>query len=195
MVKTLVLSQFPGVECAGGPACRARRVGQSDLPSRERQVRSPAERRGVCRPDRGRASVAPGAHPEPAAGRPWPVALGLPDARFPWPWSVRRWLPGQALSEVVSRDWTALAAGLAEFLSALRAVSIDGGPGPSAANFCRGGPLTVYDAQTREMISTLSVPTSTPAAPASSGRLRSIRRLPVPRCGSTAMWSSPTCWQ
>jgi len=86
---------------------------------------------------------------------PQPLGRGLPGCGFPWPWSVYRWLPGTPLVASHITDQAALAADLAAFLAALYKIDPVGGPGPGEHNFYRGGPLTVYDGETRDALTAL----------------------------------------
>jgi aminoglycoside phosphotransferase (APT) family kinase protein len=86
---------------------------------------------------------------------PEPVALGAPGTRFPRPWSVYRWIEGEPAREDRIADETQFAAGLALFLAALQIIDASDGPAPGMHNFWRGGPLAVYDEQTRESIDVL----------------------------------------
>jgi aminoglycoside phosphotransferase (APT) family kinase protein len=88
---------------------------------------------------------------------PIPESLGLgnPSDLFPWPWSVRRWLPGEPATGDRITDLPALAADLAVFLSRLAEIDPAGGPPPGEHNFLRGAPLSVYDTETRWAIATL----------------------------------------
>jgi aminoglycoside phosphotransferase (APT) family kinase protein len=79
----------------------------------------------------------------------------MPTARFQLPWSVYRWLEGEDAAHTCIRSLTGFAVSLAGFLDALQAADPDGGPIPGPHNFYRGGPLTVYDDETRRAISTL----------------------------------------
>jgi aminoglycoside phosphotransferase (APT) family kinase protein len=87
---------------------------------------------------------------------PVPLAKGAPGHGYPWPWSVYRWLEGEnAMLERIT-DLSQFAISLAEFLLALQRIdSVDGPPG-GEHNFFRGGPLTTYDAETRETIEELA---------------------------------------
>jgi aminoglycoside phosphotransferase (APT) family kinase protein len=75
---------------------------------------------------------------------PAPVARGEPDAGFPYPWSVYRWLDGEPAATAPVRDLTGFATALARFLVALRRADATGGPEPGEHNFFRGGPLATY---------------------------------------------------
>lgn len=90
---------------------------------------------------------------------PAPVALGRPGAGYPWPWSVRRWLDGEtAAAAYMARridDLPAFAADVARFLLALQRIDPTGGPAAGEHSFYRGGPLAVYDGETRRAIAVL----------------------------------------
>jgi aminoglycoside phosphotransferase (APT) family kinase protein len=86
---------------------------------------------------------------------PVPLAQGEPGSGFPWPWSVYGWIDGEPLITSPVADLTRLAADVAGFLAALYAIRPAAGPGPGQHNFYRGGPLTVYDAETRAALETL----------------------------------------
>ena len=79
---------------------------------------------------------------------PLPVARGEPDAGFPYPWSVYRWLDGEPASRAQIDDLPGFASALAGFLTALRRVDATGGPAPGQHNFFRGGPLGTYEEET-----------------------------------------------
>lgn len=87
----------------------------------------------------------------PALPYPVPVAVapGAPSARFPWPWSIRRWIEGRPAATAPVADPVAFAEQLAGFLVALRGVDSVGGPPLGVENFNRGGDLAAYDDETR----------------------------------------------
>ncbi|MDQ0574239.1 aminoglycoside phosphotransferase family protein [Agromyces albus] len=86
---------------------------------------------------------------------PEPVGIGQASERFPFPWSVYRWLPGHAASaDLIAHDAT-FAADLGDFLDELQRADASGGPLPGAHNFSRGDSPAVYDAQTRQAIEAL----------------------------------------
>jgi aminoglycoside phosphotransferase (APT) family kinase protein len=76
---------------------------------------------------------------------PEPVARGEPDAAYPLPWSVFRWIPGAPYDDDVA-DEPAAAAALAAFVTALRAIPVDGAP-PAGRR-----PLAELDEMTRSAI-------------------------------------------
>jgi aminoglycoside phosphotransferase (APT) family kinase protein len=86
---------------------------------------------------------------------PVPVAQGTPDAGFPYPWSVYRWLDGELASNARIGDLTGFATTLAGFLNVLGRVDATGGPEPGQHNFFRGGPLATYEGEALEAIDAL----------------------------------------
>lgn len=86
---------------------------------------------------------------------PQPLAMGAPGCGFPWPWSVYRWIDGAPVTTAASTDLPQIAADLADFLAALYKVDPADGPGPGTHNFFRGGPLMVYDDETRDELKAL----------------------------------------
>ncbi|MDL4819328.1 aminoglycoside phosphotransferase family protein [Actinomadura opuntiae] len=81
---------------------------------------------------------------------PTVVAHGEPADRYPWPWSVHRWIEGENPLEGQLADPENLAHDLGEFVRTLRKVDIEGAP-----RAYRGGPLTTVDAETRKAIEEL----------------------------------------
>jgi aminoglycoside phosphotransferase (APT) family kinase protein len=86
---------------------------------------------------------------------PEPVAKGLPSPDFPRPWSIYRWLAGETATADRINNLTAFAAQLADFLVALYRCDPQGGPPPGPHSFHRGGPLSVWDDQTRHALNSL----------------------------------------
>jgi aminoglycoside phosphotransferase (APT) family kinase protein len=95
---------------------------------------------------------------------PVPLAKGIPDHGYPWPWSVYRWLEGENATLERIADLSQFAISLAEFLLALQRINSVDGPPAGAHNFFRGGPLTTYDAETRVTIEELVEEVDTVAA-------------------------------
>jgi aminoglycoside phosphotransferase (APT) family kinase protein len=86
---------------------------------------------------------------------PVPLALGSPADGYPWPWSVYRWLDGEPATLERIVDLREFATALAQFLIALQRIDAADGPPPGRHNFFRGGPLAIYDGETRQAIATL----------------------------------------
>ena len=86
---------------------------------------------------------------------PVPLAKGEPDEGFAFHWSVNEWIDGDPAGIDTIGDLTGFAESLAAFLAALRHVDPTGGPEPGLHNWFRGGPLQVYDSQTRQAIAVL----------------------------------------
>ena len=86
---------------------------------------------------------------------PVPLAMGVPAEGYPWHWSVYRWLDGEIASIERIADLRLFATTLAEFLTALQRIDPTGGPPPGPHCFYRGGPLTVYDAESRQALAAL----------------------------------------
>jgi aminoglycoside phosphotransferase (APT) family kinase protein len=94
---------------------------------------------------------------------PTPAGRGEPGPLFPRPWSVYRWIDGDLLTTERVPDPVALAADLAGFLAALYACGPEG-PAPGDHSFSRGGPVSVWDAETREDLAGLDGTIDTRAA-------------------------------
>ncbi|MDQ2994999.1 MAG: aminoglycoside phosphotransferase family protein [Pseudomonadota bacterium] len=86
---------------------------------------------------------------------PTPLAMGKPSEYYPWHWSIYQWIEGETASVERISDLCQFATSLAEFLIALQHCDATGGPMAGPHNFYRGGPLTTYDAETRQAIAML----------------------------------------
>lgn len=86
---------------------------------------------------------------------PVPIARGRPAEGYPCAWSVYRWLPGAPATTAPIADLTQFARDLAGFLNALYRIDPEDAPRAGPHSFYRGGPLTVYDAETRAAIDLL----------------------------------------
>jgi aminoglycoside phosphotransferase (APT) family kinase protein len=87
---------------------------------------------------------------------PVPLAMGNPDKNYPWHWSIYQWVEGENATLENITDLEEFATTLAQFLVALQQIDSTGGPPPGEHSFFRGGPLTVYDLETRNAILALS---------------------------------------
>lgn len=86
---------------------------------------------------------------------PAPLAVGEPGEGYPYPWSVLRWIPGEAASRAVIADAAGFACDLAGFLAALQTIDAAEGPAAGQHSFFRGGPLSTYDRETRAAVAAL----------------------------------------
>ena len=86
---------------------------------------------------------------------PEPLAIGEPAEEYPWKWSINRWLPGDAATNTPIANLCDFAYCLAQFLTTLESIDSTGGPLAGQHSFYRGGPLTIYDAETRSALSIL----------------------------------------
>jgi aminoglycoside phosphotransferase (APT) family kinase protein len=86
---------------------------------------------------------------------PTPVATGRTTQEFPFPWSVRRWLPGHTVETTTDVDRTRLAHDLGNFLAALRRVPTDQGPAGGQHSYFRGCHPSVYSDQVERALDTL----------------------------------------
>lgn len=90
--------------------------------------------------------------PTLAAGLPLPVPIplgrGRPTERYPWSWSVCRWLSGRNAATTKVTDLDQMATALAGFITALQAIDPTGGP----SGELRGVPLIRQDENARRVI-------------------------------------------
>jgi aminoglycoside phosphotransferase (APT) family kinase protein len=113
---------------------------------------------------------------------PVPLAMGHPAEGFPWPWSVYRWLEGEPATVERIADLSEFAATLAQFLIALQRIDASGGPPPGQHNFFRGGPLAIYDGETRQAIASLG------------GRIDTDAVTAVWQAALAATWQGSPVW-
>ena len=92
---------------------------------------------------------------------PTPLAKGTPGEGYPWPWSVYRWLEGEAATLDRIRDPNEAAADLARFVVALHAIDPHGAPRGN-----RGEALESRDEEVRGAIADLDGMLDTEAATA-----------------------------
>jgi aminoglycoside phosphotransferase (APT) family kinase protein len=156
LVKNLIAAQFPDWAdlsvrpvAASGWDNRTFHLGESmsvRLPSAERYV-AQVEKEHRFLPTLGNQLPLP---------IPVPLGLGKPGEGYPWPWSVYRWIEGERSGPRTIADLTLFAQDLADFLLALWKIDASDGPPAGQHNFYRGGPLAVYDDETRRSIKILS---------------------------------------
>ncbi|MDJ0714643.1 MAG: aminoglycoside phosphotransferase family protein [Prochloraceae cyanobacterium] len=94
---------------------------------------------------------------------PLPLAKGEPDEKYPYNWSVYKWLKGENASIEQLADPCQTAIELAQFITALQQIDAIGGPIAEEHNL-RGVSLKTRDKLTRESIATLKDTIDTNAA-------------------------------
>ena len=92
--------------------------------------------------------VLPGIAARVPVAVPTPVRVGLPSERFPWPWSIVRWIDGIDGADVAASERAVLARPLAEFVAALHIPA----PADAPYNAVRGVPLAERDAAVQERL-------------------------------------------
>lgn len=85
---------------------------------------------------------------------PVPLEMGKPGNGYPWNWSVYRWLEGETAAHAPIANTVDFAKSLAQFLIALQKIDPTNGPVPGTTTD-RGGPLEVYDDETRKALAIL----------------------------------------
>ncbi len=83
---------------------------------------------------------------------PVPIAKGQPTSKYPWPWSVYKWIEGEPAIDKHIEDLNRFAVDLARFLTDLQNVNTRNAPEAGEHNFFRGGGLSVYDTETRQAL-------------------------------------------
>ncbi|MEV6206945.1 aminoglycoside phosphotransferase family protein [Kitasatospora sp. NPDC051914] len=86
---------------------------------------------------------------------PQVLAVGAPGDGYPFPWSVRGWLPGETADRGHIADLPQFAVAVAGFLIALQACDPAGGPAAGGHSWYRGAPPAHYDAETRRCLAAL----------------------------------------
>jgi aminoglycoside phosphotransferase (APT) family kinase protein len=154
-VRRLIADQFP--EWAGLSVRPVARSGWDNLTfhlGEAMLVRLPSAAEyalAVAKEQRWLPALAPRL-PRPV---PVPLAQGRPDAGYPFPWSVYRWLPGSTARPDRIADPVRFAQDLADFLAALQGVDPADGPRPGTHNWFRGGPLRTYDSLAQRALAAL----------------------------------------
>ncbi|MDG4795775.1 aminoglycoside phosphotransferase family protein [Micromonospora sp. WMMD1082] len=94
--------------------------------------------------------------PELPVAVPPILGLGEPGEGYPFPWSVRGWLPGETADRGRVDDLAHFAVSVAEFLRALHRCDTTGGPLAGEHSFHRGSPPAHYDEETRRFLAALA---------------------------------------
>ncbi|RZQ61239.1 aminoglycoside phosphotransferase family protein [Amycolatopsis suaedae] len=110
------------------------------------------------------------------------LADGVPGEGYPYPWSVRRWLPGEQANRARIDDPVRFAVDVAEFVRALWRCDTTGGPAAGAHSWYRGGSPAHYDAETRRCLAQLA------------GRVDTGRATAVWEAALAAEWTGRPVW-
>jgi len=147
----------------------------------ELAVRLPSHERYVAQVDKEHRWL-----PKLAGGLPLPiptpVAKGAPTTDYPLPWSVYRWIDGETAGATEVQDRGRLADDLGGFLMALRGAPTDSGPSAGPHSCDRGGPVGVWDDQTRWSIDLLT------------GEIDATGALAVWEAALASEWTGPSVW-
>lgn len=97
--------------------------------------------------------------PRLASRLPLPIpevlGAGRPTKRYPAPWSIYDWKPGEPAATAWIDDRVSFARDLGTFLAALRGGDASDGPLAGAHSAYRGAPLEHYDDETRDVLQRL----------------------------------------
>ena len=85
---------------------------------------------------------------------PIPLEMAKPGNGYPWNWSVYRWIEGETAAHAHIANSCDFAESLAQFLVALQKIDPSNGPIPGTTTD-RGGPLAIYDDETRQALAIL----------------------------------------
>jgi aminoglycoside phosphotransferase (APT) family kinase protein len=83
------------------------------------------------------------------------LAVGRPGEGYPFPWSVRGWLPGETADSARIDDLASFAVSVAGFIRALQRCDTAGGPLAGEHSFYRGASPAHYDQDTRRYLAEL----------------------------------------
>ena len=86
---------------------------------------------------------------------PEAVAKGAPGEGYPYPWAIRRWIPGETATVETITDLDDFARSIAAFILALQDIDATDGPLAGAHSFHRGAPPEYYHDETMEALAVL----------------------------------------
>lgn len=110
------------------------------------------------------------------------LAMGAPGEGYPFPWSVRGWLPGLPANRGRIEDMSQFAVAVAEFLRALQRCDTAGGPLAGEHSWYRGASPAHYDQETRRSLVSLK------------GRVDTDRAAAVWDAALAAEWRGTPVW-
>lgn len=115
---------------------------------------------GIAKEDRWLPTLAP----RLSVDVPCVLGTGVPGGGYPFPWSVRAWIPGETARLERITDLGRFAAEVADFLRELRACDISGAPAAGEHSAFRGVSPGHYDADARRCLARLDSVVDTAAA-------------------------------
>lgn len=110
------------------------------------------------------------------------LGRGVPGEGYPYPWSVRGWLPGETAFQGSVAETPRFAAAVGEFLLALQACDAAGGPAAGEHSWWRGASPAHYDEETRRCLAVLD------------GRVDTRRATAVWEAALAAEWHGEPVW-
>ncbi|MFE9995076.1 aminoglycoside phosphotransferase family protein [Streptomyces avermitilis] len=110
------------------------------------------------------------------------LAKGVPGEGYPFPWSVRGWLPGERADRGRIDDLSQFAVSIAEFVLALQRCDTTGGPLAGEHSWYRGASPAHYDDETRRCLAALE------------GRIDTDRSATVWGAALAAPWDGNPVW-
>jgi aminoglycoside phosphotransferase (APT) family kinase protein len=110
------------------------------------------------------------------------LGMGAPGEGYPFPWSVRGWLPGETAAPDRIADLPRFAGAVAEFLLALQSCDPTGGPTAGRHSWYRGASPAHYDDETRRCLAFLD------------GHVDTARAGAVWDAALAAEWQGPPVW-
>ncbi|MFD7084508.1 aminoglycoside phosphotransferase family protein [Streptomyces sp. NPDC059918] len=180
LVERLVAAQFP--RWAGLPVRKVRSAGTDNAMYRlgedmsVRLPRIPGAEGQVAKEQRWLPHLAPHLPLEV----PVPLGQGVAGEGYPFAWSVYRWLDGENLFDEPLTEPHEAAAGLGNFVTALRRIDTAGGP-----RSFRGGPVGTADAAVRAAIRDLGADGTLDAQAATAAWKAAVR---VPQWEGAPVW-------
>ncbi|MDX3094642.1 aminoglycoside phosphotransferase family protein [Streptomyces sp. ME19-03-3] len=110
------------------------------------------------------------------------LGMGAPGEGYPFPWSVRGWLPGETAAPERIDDMPRFAVDVGEFLLALQGCDPTGGPAAGPHSWYRGAPPAHYDEETRRCLEVLE------------GDVDTVRARAVWDAALAAPWDGRPVW-
>ncbi len=109
---------------------------------------------------------------------PAPVRVGVPDAGYPWPWTITPWFDGRPATDIPVHDRGDIAVDLAQFMLGLHVPA----PADAPRNPVRGVPLRTRTAAVRQRLGSGAIPYAT--------ELRAVWEELV----EAPVWDGPALW-